>query len=294
MTVSPTVATRPPSTDGSTTTFRFTCLPVALASAAARRVSWSAVSGDRGADLGDLEVLGRRGPGDELVDDGRQVAAAAGADDHRDQLRGGAGGLAAEQVLDDRLALAGGDLLVGERVAQRVAALVAAGEAEQLVLDLVERAFGAGDLEQASCVAFDAVESLMRWLLTPTPAMKFSISSCCVASSSEPVTTWSTAALDRRAISARSSSPTATLRGDDVGSGTGLEVGELLASSRARPSSSMAAACASASASMRARSAAMSPLAVRICAASAAAAARSASPASSSSGSSRCGRPSPS
>ena len=31
MTVSPTVATMPPSTEGSTTTLRFTCLPVALA-----------------------------------------------------------------------------------------------------------------------------------------------------------------------------------------------------------------------------------------------------------------------
>ena len=43
----------------------------------------------------------------------------------------------------------GRDHLVGEGVAQLVAALVAAGEAEQLVLDLVERALGAGDLEQA-------------------------------------------------------------------------------------------------------------------------------------------------
>ena len=66
------------------------------------------------------------------------------------------GGLAAEQVLDDRLALGGRDLLVGERVAQLVAALVAAGEAEQLVLDLVERALGAGDLEQSPGVALDA------------------------------------------------------------------------------------------------------------------------------------------
>ena len=37
MTVSPTVATMPPRTDGSTTTFRFTCLPVAFTRAAARR-----------------------------------------------------------------------------------------------------------------------------------------------------------------------------------------------------------------------------------------------------------------
>ena len=88
--------------------------------------------------------------------------------------------------------LAGRDLLVGERVAQCVAALEAAGEAEQLVLDLVERAFGAGDLEQCPCVAVDAV---VAHALAPTRAMKFSMSSCCVASSSEPLTTWSTAAL---------------------------------------------------------------------------------------------------
>ena len=49
--------------------------------------------------------------------------------------------------------------------------------------------------------------------------MKSSIRRCCVASSSEPVTTWSTAATDRRAISARSSSPTRPLRGGDVGVG---------------------------------------------------------------------------
>ena len=66
-------------------------------------------------------------------------------------------GLAAEQVLDDRLALLGRQLLVGEGGAQRVARLVRAGEAEQLVLDLVEGALGAGDLEQGPCVAVDAV-----------------------------------------------------------------------------------------------------------------------------------------
>ena len=155
MTVSPTVATRPPSTDGSTITLRLTCLPVALARAAASRSCWSSVSGDGAAHLGDRQVLGARRPGHQVVDDGRQVAAAAGADDHRDELRRGRRGLAAEQVLDDRLALAGRDRLVGERAAQRVARLVRAGEAEQLVLDLVERALGAGDLEQRPGVAVD-------------------------------------------------------------------------------------------------------------------------------------------
>ena len=43
----------------------------------------------------------------------------------------------------------GRDQLVGEGVAQLVGALEAAGEAEQLVLDLVEVALGLGDLEAA-------------------------------------------------------------------------------------------------------------------------------------------------
>ena len=148
MTVSPTVATRPPSTDGSTTTLRLTFLPVALASAALQAVLLVGGERDGRADLGDLEVLGAGRPLDHAVDDRRQVAGRAGPDDHRDQLHGGRRGLAAEQVLDDRLAPGRRDHLVGERGAQLVARLVRAGEAEQLVLDLVERALGPGDLEQ--------------------------------------------------------------------------------------------------------------------------------------------------
>ena len=45
MTVSPTWATMPPSTDGSTTTLTSTCLPVASPSASARRLRWSSVRG---------------------------------------------------------------------------------------------------------------------------------------------------------------------------------------------------------------------------------------------------------
>ena len=126
---------------------------------------------------------------------------------------------------------AGRDLLVGERVAQRVARLEAAGEAEQLVLDLVERALGAGDLEQRRGRSRRCGRSLMSW--APTRAMKLSMSSCWVASSSEPVTTWSTAATDRRAISARSSSPLRPCAAAMSASGACLELGELLASSRA-------------------------------------------------------------
>ena len=164
MTVSPMVATTPPSTDGSTMTFMLICLPVALVSAAARRCCWSSVSGTATRTLATSRSLARDGPVDEAVDDRRQVAGPAGADDHRDELGGGVRRLAAEQVLDDRLAALGRDLLVGQRAAQRIARLVAAGEAEQLVLDLVEGALGAGDLEQAPGVAVDAL-SLMTALL---------------------------------------------------------------------------------------------------------------------------------
>ena len=55
-----------------------------------------------------------------------------------------------------------------------------------LVLDGRERALGAGDLEQTACVAFDAV---VAHRAAPTREMKPSMSSWCVAASSEPVTT---------------------------------------------------------------------------------------------------------
>ena len=59
-------------------------------------------------------------------------------------------------VFDDRLTLAGGNLLVAERAAQLLAALIAASKPEQLVFDLVDRAFGSSDFEQASGIALDA------------------------------------------------------------------------------------------------------------------------------------------
>ncbi len=53
--------------------------------------------GDGASDLGDRQVLRLGGAGDEAVDDRREVAAAARADHHRDELDGGRGGLSAEQ-----------------------------------------------------------------------------------------------------------------------------------------------------------------------------------------------------
>ena len=63
----------------------------------------------------------------------------------------------------------GRDRLVDEDVAQLVAALEGAREPEQLVLDLVERALGPGDLEQRRGVALDAI--LRRHARDPTCSM---------------------------------------------------------------------------------------------------------------------------
>ena len=142
MTVSPTWATMPPSTDGSTTTLTSTCLPVASPSASARRLRWSSV---RGAHL------------DELADDGRQLAGPTRADHHRHQGRGGRRRLAAQQVLHDLLAPAGRDARVGERVAQLVVPLKGLREAEQLVFDLTEGALGPGHPEEGLGVGERAV-----------------------------------------------------------------------------------------------------------------------------------------
>ena len=54
ITVSPIVATRPPSTVGSTTTFTSTCLPVASRQRVGEPLLLRVVERDRGADLGDL------------------------------------------------------------------------------------------------------------------------------------------------------------------------------------------------------------------------------------------------
>src|SRR4051812_5881754 len=167
---------------------------------------------DGAAHLGHLLVFRRRGALHEAIDDRRQVAGAARPDHHRDQLHGGRRRLAAEQVLDDRLPAGGPDRVVGERRAQLVAALVRAGEAEQLVLDLVEGALGAGHLEQAPGVAVDARVVVAHdrapaaTPVRPTSAMNSSIRRCCVAASSVSATTRSSVAEAWPAMSLRSSS----------------------------------------------------------------------------------------
>ncbi len=69
-------------------------------------------------------------------------------DHHRHERHGDRVGLAAEQVLDDLLALAHGERGVGQRGAQLVVGLEGPGEAEELVLHLGQVALGAGDGEQ--------------------------------------------------------------------------------------------------------------------------------------------------
>ena len=262
MTVSPTVATRPPSTDGSTTDLQVDVLAGGVGERGLQPVLLVGGQLDGRADLGDLEVLASWRPARPAVDDRRQVAAATGADDHRDQLDGGRRRLAAEQVLDDGLALGRRDLLVGQRVAQLVARLERAGEAEQLVLDLVEGALGPGDLEQARGVPVDPIVGLGRSSLrplavrlAPTPwdevldqALLGLVVERLARRPGRPPPT------ARRAISARSSSPPRLGDGGDVGVGLGVELGDL-GVEPGPPVASSASAWSSASASRRARSA---------------------------------------
>ena len=132
------------------TTLSSTFLPVACLEGRGEALLLVVGEGDGRADLGDLLVALGGAEGDELVDDRRQVAGAAGADHHRHERRGDRVGLAAEEVLDDLLAPAHRELLVGERGAQLVVALEDAGEAEELVArPRASVALGAGDREQS-------------------------------------------------------------------------------------------------------------------------------------------------
>ena len=84
MTVSPTVATTPPSTDGSTIDLELDLLAGGVGEGGGEAGLLVGGERDGRADLGDRPVLRGGGPLDQLVDDGRQVAAAAGADDEAD------------------------------------------------------------------------------------------------------------------------------------------------------------------------------------------------------------------
>ena len=151
MTVSPIWATRPPSTVGSTMTLTLDVLAGGLARGRRRGACcWSSVSAT--AERTSATSLSRSAAlsCDELVDDRRQVARRGRCRPPSTRAPTVVGdGLAAEQVLDDLLAAARRDVRVGERGAQLVVALEDPGEAEQLVLDLVERALGRGDREAA-------------------------------------------------------------------------------------------------------------------------------------------------
>ena len=157
MTVSPTVASTPPSTLGSTIGLQADVLAGGVGER--RRQPRLLVGGelDRGADLGHDLVAQPGGALDQRVDDLRQIVAVTETDDERHQLRRRARRPVTEQLLDDRLTAGGREQLVGQRRAQLLVALERAGEAEQLVLDLVEIALGTGDLEQAAGVALDAL-----------------------------------------------------------------------------------------------------------------------------------------
>ena len=87
----------------------------------------------------------------------RELAGPTGADGHAHEGDGGGICLAAEQVLDDLLALARRQVRVGEGGAELVGALEGPGEAEQLVADAGDVALGPGDVEHRSGVGGGAV-----------------------------------------------------------------------------------------------------------------------------------------
>ena len=198
--------------------------------------------------------------------------------------------LPAEQVLDDGLALAGRDLVVAQGVAQLVAGLVRAGEAEQLVLDLVERALGSRHLEQAAGVAVDAAVHCVPRPRRPLLAAR---SLALAARTRQPCRSLrpapaagrpagcsprsAVAGPNRRASARRparrrrwrsarsrprSSSVTRSLPAA-MSASAFASSSEISAASRARPSASNDSAWVSASDRMRRRSLSMSPRAVR-------------------------------
>ena len=149
MTVSPIWVTMPPSTVGSTTTTMSTSLPVAALSDAARRVFWSSVS-----STAERTSAMWRSPLDAVSSSSRstmagQLADPAVADDQRDERDGGVA-TPCRRAGPRRSAVrrAAGQVRVAEGVAQLVVALDDAGEAEQLVLHLVDVALGRDDVEE--------------------------------------------------------------------------------------------------------------------------------------------------
>ena len=157
ITVSPTWATRPPSTVGSMITFSSTFLPVLASRAAARRCFWSSVrsTAERTSATSLLPsaalsftsssmIAGRsrERPVPTTIDTSAVVVGSA-----RPPRR-------SSTICWRRLTGSGG---VGEGRAQVVVALEQAGEAEQLVLDLGQAALGARDREQGLGVGVRAV-----------------------------------------------------------------------------------------------------------------------------------------
>ena len=152
--------------------------------------------------------------------------------------------------------LAAGHQLVGQRRSQRFVGLERAGEPEQLVLDLVERALGAGDLEQRPGVALDAC---VTHRAAPTFWMKDSISSLVDVVGQLAVHDVLGGRRRQAGDLGAQLVDAATRERGDVGVGLGLEVGDLGVEPCRRRHASSAAACSSASASSRARSASRSP-----------------------------------
>ena len=159
ITVSPTRATIPPITEGSTTVFTSTSLPVAGAQGGREPGDGRVVEFDRRAHLGDGLVPVAGGPGRHAGRrwrGGRRPAPRSTTkldQAHRQRRR-----LAAEQVVRRRPSCArrgaGGSVRALAELGRR---LEGAGDPEQLVADALELALGPGDLEDRCGVAVDAV-----------------------------------------------------------------------------------------------------------------------------------------
>ena len=151
ITVSPMVATMPPSTFSSTTTLTSTLLVRRLAERGGELLHLRVVERYRRPHLGDLVLPGLGGELDEALDDRGEVVTASGRHDERDDRHRCVHRAALEQLLDDRGAPLGGQRPVRERHAQLVVALDDPREAEQLVLDLTEVALGLARSASSAC-----------------------------------------------------------------------------------------------------------------------------------------------
>ena len=126
------------------------------ARASPRSRCWRVAHGVGGGHAGHPPAPGLGGVLDQRVEGGHDVAGPAAPGGVGGEPDGGRQGLALEQAGDDVLAARDGQVAVAEGVAQRPVGLDGPGEAEELVLDLLELGDRAA-LEDGGGVARDPV-----------------------------------------------------------------------------------------------------------------------------------------